>query len=83
MRLVFAGTPEAAVPSLAALMDSGHEIAAVVTRPDAPAGRAGGSPRARSRSTPHRLALRCSGQPGRGILTSWTGCARSRLTAAR
>jgi methionyl-tRNA formyltransferase len=39
MRLVFAGTPEAAVPSLAALMDSGHEIAAVVTRPDAPAGR--------------------------------------------
>lgn len=39
MRLVFAGTPEAAVPSLAALMDSGHEIAAVITRPDAPAGR--------------------------------------------
>src|SRR5450432_3425853 len=39
MRLVFAGTPEAAVPSLAALMDSGHEAAAVVTRPDAPAGR--------------------------------------------
>jgi methionyl-tRNA formyltransferase len=39
MRLVFAGTPEAALPSLAALLDSGHEIAAVVTRPDAPAGR--------------------------------------------
>ncbi len=39
MRLVFAGTPEAAVPSLAALLDSGHEVAAVVTRPDAPAGR--------------------------------------------
>jgi methionyl-tRNA formyltransferase len=31
MRLVFAGTPEAALPSLAALLDSGHEIAAVVT----------------------------------------------------
>jgi methionyl-tRNA formyltransferase len=39
MRLVFAGTPAAAVPSLAALLDSRHEVAAVVTRPDAPAGR--------------------------------------------
>ncbi|MBO0787866.1 MAG: methionyl-tRNA formyltransferase [Actinobacteria bacterium] len=39
MRLVFAGTPQAAVPSLAALLDSEHEVAAVVTRPDAPAGR--------------------------------------------
>jgi methionyl-tRNA formyltransferase len=39
MRLVFAGTPEAAVPSLAAMIDSGHEVAAVLTRPDAPAGR--------------------------------------------
>jgi methionyl-tRNA formyltransferase len=39
MRLVFAGTPEAAVPSLDALLKSGHDVAAVVTRPDAPAGR--------------------------------------------
>ncbi len=40
MRLVFAGTPEAAVPSLRALLDSPrHEVVAVVTRPDAPAGR--------------------------------------------
>jgi methionyl-tRNA formyltransferase len=39
MRLVFAGTPEAAVPSLAALLNSGHVVAAVLTRPDAPAGR--------------------------------------------
>jgi methionyl-tRNA formyltransferase len=39
MRLVFAGTPATAVPSLAALLDSRHEVAAVVTRPDAPAGR--------------------------------------------
>ena len=39
MRLVFAGTPVAAVPSLDALLASGHEVAAVVTRPDAPAGR--------------------------------------------
>ncbi|HUK67923.1 MAG TPA: methionyl-tRNA formyltransferase, partial [Streptosporangiaceae bacterium] len=39
MRLVFAGTPSAAVPALDALLGSRHEVAAVVTRPDAPAGR--------------------------------------------
>ncbi|HET9257599.1 MAG TPA: methionyl-tRNA formyltransferase [Pseudonocardiaceae bacterium] len=40
MRLVFAGTPEVAVPALRALLDSDrHDVAAVVTRPDAPAGR--------------------------------------------
>jgi len=39
MRLVFAGTPGAAVASLDALLGSRHEVAAVVTRPDAPAGR--------------------------------------------
>jgi methionyl-tRNA formyltransferase len=39
MRLVFAGTPETAVPALDALLTSRHEVAAVVTRPDAPAGR--------------------------------------------
>jgi methionyl-tRNA formyltransferase len=39
MRLVFAGTPEPAVPALQALLESRHEVAAVVTRPDAPAGR--------------------------------------------
>jgi methionyl-tRNA formyltransferase len=40
MRLVFAGTPEVALPALDALLASErHEVAAVVTRPDAPAGR--------------------------------------------
>ena len=40
MKLVFAGTPEPAVPALRALLDSGrHEVVAVVTRPDAQAGR--------------------------------------------
>ncbi|MFL6135079.1 MAG: methionyl-tRNA formyltransferase [Nocardioidaceae bacterium] len=39
MRLVFAGTPEPALPSLDALTASRHEVVAVVTRPDAPAGR--------------------------------------------
>lgn len=40
MRLVFAGTPSTAVPSLEALVDDGHEIAAVLTRDDAKVGRA-------------------------------------------
>ncbi|GAA0413956.1 methionyl-tRNA formyltransferase [Acrocarpospora corrugata] len=39
MRLVFAGTPETALPSLRALLASRHEVVAVVTRPDAEAGR--------------------------------------------
>jgi methionyl-tRNA formyltransferase len=40
MRLVFAGTPEVALPSLRAFIDSPrHDVVAVVTRPDAPSGR--------------------------------------------
>jgi methionyl-tRNA formyltransferase len=39
VRLVFAGTPAPAVPSLEALLASRHEVVGVVTRPDAPAGR--------------------------------------------
>lgn len=39
MRAVFMGTPAFAVSSLRALAESGHEIAAVITQPDRPAGR--------------------------------------------
>jgi methionyl-tRNA formyltransferase len=39
LRLVFAGTPEFAVPSLQALIDSGHDLVGVYTQPDRPAGR--------------------------------------------
>lgn len=39
MRVVFAGTPAAALPSLEALLASRHEVVAVLTRPDAAAGR--------------------------------------------
>jgi methionyl-tRNA formyltransferase len=39
MRLVFAGTPQTAVPALDALLAARHEVVAVVTRPAAPAGR--------------------------------------------
>jgi methionyl-tRNA formyltransferase len=39
MRVAFAGTPEVALPALDAVARSSHELVAVVTRPDAPAGR--------------------------------------------
>jgi methionyl-tRNA formyltransferase len=39
MRVVFAGTPEVAVPALDAIAASRHELVGVVTRPDAPSGR--------------------------------------------
>lgn len=39
MRLLFAGTPEPAVVALQKLLESDHEIVAVLTRPDAPKGR--------------------------------------------
>lgn len=39
MKIIFAGTPEFAVPALTALIESGHEIVMVLTQPDRPAGR--------------------------------------------
>ena len=39
LRIVFAGTPEFAVPALQALHDAGHDLVAVYTQPDRPAGR--------------------------------------------
>lgn len=39
MRLLFAGTPPVAVPALEAIAASRHELAGVITRPDAPSGR--------------------------------------------
>lgn len=39
MRLVFAGTPDVALPALRTLIESDHDVVGVVTRPDAPAGR--------------------------------------------
>lgn len=41
MRLVFLGSPEAAVPSLHALLDAGHDVARVITQPDRRRGRGG------------------------------------------
>jgi methionyl-tRNA formyltransferase len=39
MKIVFAGTPDFSVPALQSLLDSPHDIMAVYTRPDRPAGR--------------------------------------------
>ena len=39
LRVVFAGTPDFAASSLAAVLDSEHEVVAVYTQPDRPAGR--------------------------------------------
>jgi methionyl-tRNA formyltransferase len=66
MRLVFAGTPQAAVPALDALLGTRHEVAAVVTRPDAPAGR--GSRGGGRRVTPSPVALRAR-DAGLDVLT--------------
>lgn len=58
LRIVFAGSPEAAVPSLAALLASRHEIAAVVTRPDSQQGR-----RRELTPTPVATAAEAAGVP--------------------
>jgi methionyl-tRNA formyltransferase len=44
VRVVYLGTPAAAVPPLTALLASAHEVVAVVTRPDRPRDRRGGAP---------------------------------------
>ena len=53
MRIVFAGTPEVALPPLEALLASRHDVVGVVTRPDAPAGRG-------KRLTPSPVAARAA-----------------------
>lgn len=59
MRLLFAGTPEVAVPSLRALLDHGrHDVVAVLTRPAAPAGR-----RRTVRASPVAELARSAGVP--------------------
>jgi methionyl-tRNA formyltransferase len=61
VRLVFAGTPQVAVATLDALLQSRHEVVAVVTRPDAPAGRG-------RRLEPSPVAIRAA-EAGLEILT--------------
>ena len=56
MRLVFMGTAAFAVPSLEALVATGHEVAGVVTQPDRPAGRG-----RKLRASPVKEAAQASG----------------------
>src|SRR3990172_654176 len=58
MSIIFIGTPAFAVPSLRALADAGHSIAAVITQPDRPAGR-----RRTPRPPPVKLAALDLGLP--------------------
>jgi methionyl-tRNA formyltransferase len=64
VRLVFAGTPDVALPALDALAASHHELLAVVTRPDAPAGRGRRSARSAVASWADEHGVRVL-QPGR------------------
>jgi methionyl-tRNA formyltransferase len=59
MRLIFMGTPEFAVPTLAGLLGAGHEVAAVFTQPDKPVGRGKQlhTPPVASFALDHHLAL--------------------------
>ncbi|MDE2998426.1 MAG: methionyl-tRNA formyltransferase [Gemmatimonadota bacterium] len=57
MKLVFMGTPDFAVPSLDRLAACGHEIAAVVTRPDRPRGRGRKLAPTPVKTAAHRLGL--------------------------
>ncbi len=61
LRLLFTGTPPAAVPSLRALLASRHEVVAVLTRPDAPAGR--------GRRTARSLVATVADEAGVPVLT--------------
>jgi methionyl-tRNA formyltransferase len=58
VKLVFCGTPQFAVPTLEALLASGHEIALVVSQPDRPAGRS-----QQLTAPPVKLAAQAAGLP--------------------
>ncbi|MBU1587333.1 MAG: methionyl-tRNA formyltransferase [Actinobacteria bacterium] len=97
LRLVFAGSPAAAVPSLTALADSRHEIAAVITREDSPQGRRGVltptpvAVEAESRGIPVIRANRLAGEatetvqslaPDLGVIVAYGGLVREPLLSA-
>ncbi|MFO1371122.1 MAG: methionyl-tRNA formyltransferase [Candidatus Competibacteraceae bacterium] len=57
-RLIFAGTPEFAVPTLQALLDEGYSVGAVYTQPDRPAGRG-----RQLRASPVKICAAAAGVP--------------------
>ena len=59
MKIVFMGTPDFSVGTLEAILDAGHEVAAVVTQPDKPKGRGGAmqAPPVKQTALAHRLTV--------------------------
>jgi len=76
LRLVFAGTPDFAVPSLRACLASGAEVAAVYTQPDRPAGRG-----RKLAPSPVKQAALAAGVPVEQPETLRDAAARERLRA--
>ncbi len=94
LRLVFAGSPAAAVPSLVTLADSVHDVVGVVTREDSPQGRRGVltptpvAVEAEGRGIPVIRANRLAGpatdavtalQPDLGVIVAYGGLVREPL----
>ncbi|CAN5203906.1 methionyl-tRNA formyltransferase [soil metagenome] len=97
LRLVFAGSPAAAVPSLTTLADSRHEIVGAITRADSPQGRRGVltptpvAVEAESRGIPVIRANRLAGEatervqalaPDLGVIVAYGGLVREPLLSA-
>ena len=97
LRLVFAGSPAAAVPSLVTLAESRHEIVSVITRADSPQGRRGiltSTPvaiEAEKRGIPVIKANRLAGEatervqslaPDLGVIVAYGGLVREPLLSS-
>lgn len=74
MRIIFAGTPDFSVPPLLALLASMHEVCAVYTQPDRPAGRG-----RKLRTSPVKEAALAAGVPIQQPLTLRDGAEQQRL----
>ena len=62
-RIIFAGSPEFAVPPLQALIESPHEVVAVLTQPDRPSGRGRNQIHLHNVRRPRRLDFMLRSQP--------------------
>ena len=77
-RLIFAGTPDFAVPSLQALLDAGYSVAAVYTQPDRPAGRG-----RQVRASPLKVCAAAAGIPVYQPVTLRDAAVQAELAALR
>ena len=75
-RLIFAGTPDFAVPSLRVLLDAGYTVVAVYTQPDRPAGRG-----RQLRASPIKTLAQAAGVPVYQPATLRDAAAQAALTA--